>query len=166
MNPTVSTTPNESAAALLNRTWAGQGFPVDPVRIAKKLGLDVMVAELPINVSGAIVKDLGRDPVILLATEDSPARQRFTCAHELGHYVYRQQMDGECYEYIDMRGPESRTGKSPEERFANQFAAALLMPAEAVKVEFELEPVIATLAYKFGVSGEAMTIRLRSLQLT
>ncbi|WP_321359575.1 ImmA/IrrE family metallo-endopeptidase [Pseudomonas extremaustralis] len=161
------TRPSAAVAAkqLLDRAWEGRGFPVDPVQIAKILGIDVMTAELPDRVAGAIIKEVDSDPVILLHEADSAPRQRFTCAHELGHYIYRQEDDGEQYEYVELRGDHSRSGQNAEEVYANQFAANLLMPSEAVRSLFREQPSRAVLALTFGVSDDAMRYRLKNLKL-
>src|SRR5579872_2579934 len=112
--------------------WRG-GFPVDPVQIARTLGIDVRQAVLSPDVSGALVKKLGEDPVILMNANDAPNRQRFTCAHELGHFVERGN-DPDAYEYVDLRDTIwSAAGTDPAEVFANNFAANLLMPAAEVR---------------------------------
>ncbi len=72
-------------------TWTelspGTRVPVDPIRLASYLGINVLIDDLPDNVSGRIEKRADRDPVITLNRADSTNRARFTCAHELGHYA-------------------------------------------------------------------------------
>ena len=142
----------------------GRRFPVDPARIATELGVDVFEAQLDPSVSGAIVKKEGSDPTILVNRADHPNRQRFSTAHELGHYV-RRQADPFEYEYIDYRGELASQGADPEEIFANAFAAALLMPKSDVKrlVKSGASPV--DMAFHFKVSQDAMTYRLKNLGL-
>ena len=89
------------AERLRTSVW-GDRFPVDPVRIARKLGIVVLDARLHRTVSGALVKERGEDPTILLNERDSVNRKRFTCAHELGHFVRRSDNPDE-YEYVDFR---------------------------------------------------------------
>ena len=79
-------TPEIEATRLRGDTWGEGRYPVDPVRIAHELGIDVRQSFLSPNVSGALIKEVGQDPVILLNANDSRNRQRFTCAHELGHF--------------------------------------------------------------------------------
>lgn len=158
---------------LLQKTWAGGDpsrfvLPVDPFAIARKLGIHVFTDDsLPPEVSGMLRKRAGYDdPEILLNGTDTRNRQRFTCAHEIGHYSQRVK-DGvdEEWEYVDKRDPLSSTGLKPEEVYANKFAAELLMPKRAVKkLADKYEP--ATLAFEFGVSADAMRFRLENLRLT
>lgn len=155
-----------AARSLLQTVWGERGFPVDPIWIANQLGIKVIHAKLDPAVSGAIIKDAGKDPVIVLSETDSKVRRRFTCAHELGHYAQRvTQGDVDQYDFVDLRGPDAASGSSPDERFANQFAACLLMPEEEVRrLHDDGVPAVAMAAH-FGVSGEAMSIRLNRLRL-
>ena len=82
-----------------------------------------------------------------------PFRLRFTLAHELGHLVLGHQV---------FAGP-----RRPEEREANLFASALLMPREAaeedlssVRLDFERA---AELKGKWGLSMHAIAMRARAL---
>jgi Zn-dependent peptidase ImmA (M78 family) len=153
--------PAQDAQRLLGDVW-GHDLPVDPVRIAGSLGIRVIRATLDADMSGALVKELGKDPVILLNAGDSPNRQRFTCAHELGHYVKRKDSP-EAYEYVDRRDSLTATGRDPEEIYANGFAAALLMPPTAVARLADEGLSDVQMALRFDVSLEAMRWRLVKL---
>jgi hypothetical protein len=74
------------AARILRASW-GTAVPVEPVAIAHELGIRVLEAQLDGNTLGALLKEPQEDPTILLNQQDSRNRRRFTCAHELGHYV-------------------------------------------------------------------------------
>ncbi|MBB52246.1 MAG: hypothetical protein CMK88_16215 [Pseudomonadales bacterium] len=95
-----------------------------------------------------------RDDVYLGAC-DGVGRDRFTAAHELGHYLlhrdvppkYHRAVSGELKAYVD------------SEWQANEFAAALLMPAEGVARCQSLEEVSA----KFGVSTLAAETQAKKL---
>ena len=163
----------KDAWELLEKAWLQGGtsrphLPVDPFAIARKLGIKVFVDfGLPAEVSGMLRKRSGyEDPEIILNANDSRNRQRFTCAHELGHYNQRikEGADG-SWEYVDKRDPLSSQGMKPEEIYANKFAAGLLMPREEVKARAG-DPNVASLALDFGVSADAMRFRLENLRLT
>lgn len=156
--------PKDAAENMLAEVWGQRGFPVDPIWIARQFGVSVVTAALPDEVSGALIKDQGKDPVIVLSEKDSKNRMRFTTAHELGHYIQRQNQD--YYEYIDLRSPVSSAGNDPDEVFANQFAANLLMPAAAVREQVRSGRPAFLIALHFGVSGDSMSFRLRNLGLT
>lgn len=160
------------ARELLERAWLKDDpprlrLPVDPIAIARQLGIEVYTDyELPPEVSGMLRKRAGyEDPEILLNARDSRNRQRFTCAHELGHYTQRVKSgEDEAWEYVDRRDPLSAQGQAPEEVYANQFAAELLMPRDAVDSR-AADSNAAVLALDFGVSGDAMRFRLENLGL-
>ena len=159
--------PEEKAREVLNAYWDGCGFPVDPVRLAQKMGIKVVEMSMPSNVSGAIFKAKGRDAVIAVEQSDSTNRKRFSCAHEIGHYVSRESCAagegvGE-YEYVDFRGALASKGTDTEEKFANSFAAALLMPKDEVTRLTREGASNFEMAKHFGVSQEALGYRLQSL---
>lgn len=160
--------PAKAALDILKRAWVDEDgmltLPVDPVRIAERLGIKVVRKPLEASVSGAIVKEPTKPhPLIYLDSRDHRNRQRFTCAHELGHFVAREG-DRE-FAYIDERGPRASLGVDTDERFANAFAAELLMPAAAVRHFIREDPTVSGLAATFGVSVEAMKYRLDNLKL-
>jgi Zn-dependent peptidase ImmA (M78 family) len=161
--------PTAEAERLLRGVWAeiceGEFIPVDPIEISHNLGIDVFVAQLESDVSGAIVIEPGRDPRILLNRDDHPNRVRFTCAHELGHYVNNSDDPVANYRRTDLRGPLASTGQDQDEIFANQFAACLLMPEWEVRERFQNGASVAELAFQFRVSGDAMSWRLKNLHL-
>lgn len=105
------------------------------------------------------------DPEIHLNEKDSRNRQRFTCAHEIGHYVKRSAAgnDGKLWKYVDRRDDLASQGSDLEEIFANQFAANLLMPKDLVQ-RMKEERSVATLGFEFGVSSDAINFRLDNLR--
>lgn len=89
----------------------------------------------------------------------SPARRRFTIAHELGHLF----LEKTGIMFRDSDGPPY----NDSERAANKFAAELLMPQHMVLVRASyLGRSAATLADAFGVSVPAMEWRLKNLGLS
>ncbi len=127
--------------------------------------MKVLEAELPPEVSGALIKDLGRDPTIMIEQSDSSDSKRFTCAHELGHYIWRSESpnaDRGEYSYVDLRRDGDHGG---EELFADQFAANLLMPANEVRAIHSKKLPNYALAKHFGVSVEEFGLRLKHLGL-
>lgn len=159
------------AAELLASTWFAEypeRLPVEPERIAAGLGIFVRTARLSSDESGNIVipADRRRDVVITINEADHPNRQRFTCAHEIGHYVSRRERDGGGKTYVDYRGTLAGLGKDPDEIYANQFASALLMPAALVKKHYiRCGRNTQVLASTFGTSVQAMELRLRNLRM-
>ncbi len=109
--------------------------------------------------------------VIGVNPTDSPNRQRFTIAHELGHLILHVESDLHIDERfpIGLRSGISAMAVDDNEIEANQFAAELLMPAEMITRDVELlvrldvDKAISRLAKKYQVSTEAMSIRLSTL---
>lgn len=170
---TVTPTRRDAEAAahdLLKGLWADDlskcELPIDPFRIASTLGLKVMRIPLEPDVSGMLAKRPGQDPDVYINVTDSDVRQRFSCAHEIGHYIKRGSSgaNNDEWGYIDRRGPSAAYGTNPEEVYANQFAAALLMPEERVKalIANGMSPV--AMAVAFNVSLEAMSHRIDNLE--
>lgn len=137
--------------------------------------LDLVSQARPLgDASGVLVVENGRGLIGYNASH-STVRQRFTIAHEIGHYVLhvksRQQrlfVDKSVFK----RDDDSSTGNDAEEVEANKFAAALLMPAVLVRSEIakqgldlDDEEDVATLARRFNVSAAAMSFRLENLHL-
>jgi Zn-dependent peptidase ImmA (M78 family) len=160
--------PERDAQDILADVWTtDQGvipLPVDPIYIAQQLGLQVFTAGLANDVSGMLVKRPGEDAQIYINGSDSRNRQRFTCAHELGHYVKRSGAGQDAWSTIDYRSSLASQGVDADEIYANQFAAALLMPAPLVQDLMDRHGN-ATLAHQFGVSTDAMSFRRANLGL-
>jgi len=115
-------------------------------------------------VDGAIRREgKGKAASIYLNTENAPTRKRFTCAHEIAHFVKHSE-EGE-FEFIDYRDALASTGRIPDERFANAFAAALLMPTKHVRRLHNEGLDDWTMAKRLGVSQAAMVNRLKNLGL-
>lgn len=108
----------------------------------------------------------------LIGVSDTEAavRQRFTIAHELGHFFLHENKDT----FVDYRDNKKIPQDSLKEREANMFAAALLMPRLFVDADrkaisannFLTEDDVEKLAMKYDVSQEAMSIRLMNLRST
>jgi predicted transcriptional regulator len=137
--------------------------------IVEKMGGKILIQNvLDFNKppSGSIRIDGVGDFEIFLAAHTGPMRDRFTIAHELGHYFLH-------YLYANRNGTKverleaQRYGSGRVEWEANWFAAGFLMPADHFKERFTaLNGSIASLATDFGVSIESAKIRAKSVGLT
>lgn len=170
---TRSNNPEHRAEALLK----GLGLykvPVPVERVAAGLGLQVERADLD-DVSGLLVIEDDKGMIGVNASHPQ-VRQRFTIAHEVGHYVlHRDQLpvfiDKKLRQYAAVfRDAESSTGENRREREANGFAAALLMPAKLLQQEIDRlevdaddEESVDSLARRFNVSRDAMSFRLANV---
>lgn len=163
----------KAAEDLLGAAWTADGIdisscplPVDPFVVAARLGLVVSRRPLEPDISGMLAKTPNRDPEVFINSLDGVNRQRFSCAHEIGHYSKRASgRDDDEWGYIDRRGPSASQGTDPDEIFANQFAAALLMPERCVR-ELARNLDATALAVRFGVSLDAMRFRLDNLGIS
>ena len=149
--------------------------PIPVHRVALGLGILVEPAVFGDDVSGVLFVQ-NETGVIGFNREHSSVRQRFTIAHEIGHFVLHRQ---ESQLFIDkgyrafFRDVQSAKGKDRREVKANAFAAALLMPSrlvqKAVKSHaFDLgddRGALIELATLFEVSTQAMSFRLANLGL-
>lgn len=148
-----------AAQDALDRYWDGQ-IPVDPARIAQKLGMHVYRAYLADDESGMISKREGEAAEIVINANEPPLRQNFTCAHELGHWFERErQADGE-YSFVDHRNAKPNDAR---EWFAEHFAANLLMPSREFMAAVDEGLSVAGLSDRFVVSQPAVRSRLRAL---
>jgi Zn-dependent peptidase ImmA (M78 family) len=135
-------------------------IPVPVEKIAKVFGLEVVEFPFHNKISGLLKKE---DGIIGVNQNHHPVRRRFTIAHELGHFLLGHGLgDVAQEEIID----DSFDKSHPQEREANQFAASLLMPSDLIKKEIKKNGMdVETLSKTFGVSKQAITIRLLDLKL-
>lgn len=165
MNPQRPDWGRAKRLALCRRNELGLGIPTDIDKVAQSLGLSVIYMEIPS--SGMLIR---RDSIeaIVVRASDSPARQRFTIAHECGHAELHPRQPA----YDHRRDERSALGSDKEEVEANAYAAHLLMPELELRSRLNgpLDPHwdaarIEELAETFGVSAVAMTTRLGTLSL-
>ena len=97
---------------------------------------------------------------IYVNDDDSFERQRFTIAHELGHWVlHRELFESEPQRYAVLPRFSSPDFSDPIEQEANRFAADLLVPSHLLRPVKDVPP--ARLASIFEVSRQMMEIRLK-----
>lgn len=156
----------DHAAVVLSDNWDEQFYPVDPFEIARRLGITVYRGDLPEDVSG-MLRAVDGKVSMYIDTDDHPRRQRFTAAHELGHFVRRRaagHLDQGAV-FVDRRGELAGLGTDPEEIYANEFAACLLMPAPIVSLLRRRGLDQWEMARFFDVSPASMGFRLTNLQV-
>lgn len=146
---------------------------VDVEDIARHCGAVVTRERFRRELSGMLVRGDDGDPagtVIGVNSTHHPRRQRFTIAHEIGHLkLHKGKVTVDSGLRVDFRDASSPSMQ--DERDANAFAAALLMPAELVSEAAEPHVragatravLIGELARTFEVSEEAMGYRLLNL---
>ncbi len=168
MSYTYSYIETKTEEILLQNDLFEAGFDVE--KLTKKLGVEVVPEKLDDDVSGLFVRIHNRPVISYNKNNSIPTRKRFTIAHELGHYILHSDKPL----FIDkkpkvmFRNSASSSGEELQEREANHFAAALLMPTKLIREEIinivdeDINP-IEYLAKKFKVSEQAMTFRLANL---
>ena len=149
------------------------GAPVPVEQIAVANGIQIIRSAAEWSESGFLLRDNGR-VIIGINARNSPSRQRFTIAHELGHWLMHdgKPLIVDQSVMINKRDDVSSQATDLQEVQANQFAADLLMPKEYVMDELRQqmssdigsrEELITLLARRFDVSNDAMDWRLINL---
>ena len=146
--------------------------PSVPVEmIAANIGAEIRYEPAEDNVSGMVWRSRGR-AVIGVNSLHSRTRKRFTIAHEVAHLILHDDETfhiHEGYALIGRRDDDASRGVYQKEIEANYFGAALLMPkpflqrdADVLRLQFDFESddALRTLARRYEVSQQAMTIRL------
>ena len=154
--------------------------PVPVKKIAENCGASVLAYNLGEEVSGVLVVEAGKG-TIGYNSSNSKVRQRFTIAHELGHLLLHVNTNSKSEElFVDkdfivkFRSEKQYSPKEArQEREANAFAAAILMPKEFILKEvrnqkyigYNETTLIEELARLFEVSVPAMTYRFADLNI-
>lgn len=144
--------------------------PVNVFSIVRNYGLDIAYASFSEyeNVAGFINLETRQ---IVVNDLDSGSRQKFTVAHELGHWImHRQLLESNPDQGVLLRLPLGKPDPDPREKEANTFAANLLVPDQFLLPDFKAgerlkdlaggEKLLATV---FGVSSDVIAFRLRNL---
>jgi len=147
--------------------------PIDD--IVRRMGIDLVFEPFDGELSGILYQEENQ-AIIAVNDRNSKVRQRFTIAHECGHYLMHQQ-DRDLFVdkpiQVQFRNQQSSLAVNREEIAANRFAAALLMPRSWIVGEanrrLECQPpmrddeLLLDLARLFDVSQQAMEYRLANL---
>lgn len=132
--------------------------PIPLEKISDFFGISIInYPKFPDSVSGTIIKE---EDLLAIGVNENHAisRQRFTIAHELGHYV----LGHDEHKILD----DTFDKNSDKEKEANIFAAELLMPYEMLKQDLNAQAWdIPRLSKRYGVSEQAMSIRLLETNL-
>ncbi|WP_121634658.1 ImmA/IrrE family metallo-endopeptidase [Tropicibacter alexandrii] len=142
--------------------------PVPVESIVSSYGIHLRKGDLE-DVSGLIVRD-GSSVTIGVNAKQSRTRQRFTIAHEFGHFLLHDGMSSHVdHDYrVNFRSETSSLAVDVEEIEANFFAASFLMPkqfldqADAIEA-LDSDTAVGQLARSFNVSRHAMSLRLSNV---
>ncbi len=141
--------------------------PIDLYKLSAKINIPVFDWDFPNEISGILAIDDNK--VGIGVNRNHPnVRQRFTIAHELGHYFFREDRNL----YLDFQESalqlyDHDTQTQQLEMKANKFAANLLMPQEWIKKDFLKfgEAGHYLIAQRYQVSEQAMWFKLINLGL-
>ncbi len=149
-------------------------LPIPIESIVAKNKVRLLPFDLGENISGVLVIENG-EATIGYNKNEHRVRNRFTIAHELGHFILHKDKDL----FVDkgfkvmFRGVSSGDKYNKQDEIeANEFAANLLMPENLLRSEiakldldFTDEESIKQLAKKFDVSTVAMSFRMAKLRM-
>ena len=166
-----------------DRLLAESGFqtpPVDVESLVAHKGLSIYYLDASDDVSGLLLRK-GKQVAIGVNNSHHRNRQRFTIAHELGHWILHlstantsHSIDEQLHvddQLVYFRDGTSSKASEPVEIQANSFAAALLMPRASLLADLAGQPIdvnddrsIRRLARRYQVSHQALTLRLVNLE--
>lgn len=135
-------------------------IPVRPECLAKEMGLTVVGAKLSEHLSGVLVPEIDGNRhlyMIVVNTQHPKERQRFSIAHELGHFCLHRDLQPAFLHHAKHR--------NRLEREADKFAAELLMPEHDVRIAATIFRDLDALVNLFAVSRLAMRRRLKELDI-
>src|SRR5580658_9419167 len=153
------TAPRMSADKIIKELGISEPADIDVEAIAQYCGATIVYERLT-GCEARIVGNADR-AIITVNSESRRGRQRFSAAHELGHWMRdRNQVWFSCANALF----RSQWGATNPERGANEFAADLLLPQTVFGRYAYASPVtlqaVRELAKKFDTSLTATAIRL------
>lgn len=140
-------------------------------RIVEGEGLRIEKQDFEDDWSGFLLRGPTKS-IVGVNKRHHPNRQRFTIAHELGHFLLH---DGEALHVdksfrVNFRDAAAGLGTGIEEIESNTFAAWLLMPEQFLindirgeHLDINDQAAVLDIARRYQVSAQAMTIRLMNL---
>ncbi len=152
-----------------NRLGIGDG-PIRPLRevLEIEVGLRIFLLQLPNHVAGLFVNVEALGGCIGVNINHPAERRRWTMAHEYAHYLATRDR-------AEVTPVAQRRQQPESERFADAFAANFLMPRSGLSRRFhELKrskqgkvtpATLVQLAHAYGVSVQALALRLEDLRL-
>jgi len=146
--------------------------PISIQEVADHYNIKIRYGVFDDSLSGLLYREK-EQPIIGVNALHSSVRQRFTIAHELGHHMLNHEGELFLDRSVLFRSVQSKDLNLENEKFANLFAAELLMPEDMVRAELtrgnydaeDFDGIVNLLAKKFDVSTQAMAIRLQKLDI-
>ncbi len=150
----------EKAAMQTRANWRlGNGPISNLTRLLENNGVLIAIVKLCHKLDAFALWRWQRPRVFLNPGSNSAVRLRFDLAHELGHIVLHKHVTEDEFE-------NSRLHKLMEKQ-AHRFAAAFLMPTEAISKELFSVNIkhLINLKRRWGVSIQALTMRAGDLNI-
>jgi Zn-dependent peptidase ImmA (M78 family)/DNA-binding XRE family transcriptional regulator len=145
------------------RLGLGDG-PIADLRVLleREVGLRIFYLDLkPSRYAGAYVYDTVLGGCIAVNRQHPPERRRWSLAHEYAHFLAHRQQ-------VDLMQEDAYQRRPVRERFAEMFAKHFLMPISSIGRQLGSKAIQRTdlfiLAHYYGVSVQAMTLRLEELR--
>lgn len=162
----------EKANNVIAKYWDGV-LPVNTASIAAKMGIiashndEIETTPGEMEMAGWC-ENRGGKKLIYINKKSELARQRFFVAHAIGHFLLDHLGTGDCSmpkEYATTLSMSAENGW--REKQANEFALAILMPAQAVEHVLQSGQAsnLADMAKVFGTSQAAVKWRVDSLRI-
>ena len=132
-----------------------------------QIGIRIYLRPLHGKISGVYVYDQKLGACILINSTHPASRQRFTLAHEFGHFMVKRDTSNIFYD-------KKEKSISKEEFYADTFAKEILMPRKELYLAFKditagqshlTRRHIIILSDMFKVSREAIVKRLEELSI-
>ncbi len=145
---------------LMAKTLGLTVVPLDVDGLIRALNIRIRREAMPDETSGYL-KRMNDHWVVGVNNLHHSRRQRFTMAHELGHFVLHQKNGRE---FIDKVLYRNNLDSNLEEVEANAFAAELLMPEDDFRHYLsDKSNQIEDISTYFNVSALAVRIRAKNL---
>ncbi|WP_084640185.1 ImmA/IrrE family metallo-endopeptidase [Kaistia adipata] len=149
------------------------GPPVNIEAIIRGMGIELdKKADLDEEIAGQLAKLPDGKFKISINKSDTYYRQRFTMAHELGHYLLHAHLigdgvdDSKAYRSVPTGQFYNEAITRLEETQANQFASRLLLPKSVVTKLARVGATIKDISVQLQASIPATQIRLSALGYT
>ena len=142
-------------------------FPVNVNELAEKMNIEIIYVDCDPEMDGCCFFTADNSPHIVINNHPiiPDYRKRWTITHEIGHVQFHEDQAIYWYE-------NEYASTSPEvERWCDMFAAKMLMPNNDIISIYEnlrIYPYrqrLSSMSVIFGVSKQAMEIRLKELNL-
>ena len=150
---------NDIISTARDNNWIDNKGNIDIEQVAKSKNIRVEYVLMESSTSGYLRQENGIW-VIGVNSLHNPKRQRFTIAHELGHFYMHKDKNIDFEDTTFLKNLYN----SPIEYSANEFGANLLMPESSIREAIQSGiKNIKELSTKFDVSIAAIKHRVVSL---